>query len=276
MRADGRHQLPKPIPSSPVPNTVTLNFEGGADDIPTYSLADLRACAERGDKEFFRSHFDGKVVLIGTMLDVEDRKITSKRFATARGGRAAPRAARSRDRSSEAPKFARDSIAGVYIHATAVNNLIRGATLLEFGRIGHRFLAALARRWRRRRSHSLFGPADRRRSPRSASQPRGSRAQRSRSATALVFPLVEPIIGGVRWRSARPSATALSSPTRQAAAAAELLALSGARGDREDDGVEQAARARRRDAQRHRLFLRHRGFLHLFREDRAARSWWRR
>ncbi len=86
-----------------MPNTITLNFAGGADDIPTFSLADLRACAEKDDKDFFRRHFDGKVVLIGTVLDVEDRKITSKRFATApegaRGGalRAAarPRPARS-------------------------------------------------------------------------------------------------------------------------------------------------------------------------------------
>ena len=69
-----------------MPNTITLNFAGGADDIPTYSLADLRACAEKGDKDFFRRHFDGKVVLIGTVLDVEDRKITSKRFATAPEG----------------------------------------------------------------------------------------------------------------------------------------------------------------------------------------------
>ena len=37
-------------------------------------------------------------------------------------------------------KFARDSIAAVYIHATAVNNLLRNDGLLEFGRIG----AALA------------------------------------------------------------------------------------------------------------------------------------
>ena len=35
----------------PCPNTMTLNFEGGADDIPTYSLADLRACAERRDAD---------------------------------------------------------------------------------------------------------------------------------------------------------------------------------------------------------------------------------
>src|SRR5271169_4126000 len=69
------------IPSA-VPNTLTLNFEGGAEDIPTFSFADLRACVEKADKEFFRRHFDGKIVLIGSLLDIEDRKLTSKRFAT--------------------------------------------------------------------------------------------------------------------------------------------------------------------------------------------------
>src|SRR5262249_31596441 len=69
------------IPSR-VPNTLTLNFAGGSRDIPTYSLADLRACLEKGDQEFFRRNFNGKVVLIGVALELEDRKITSKRFAT--------------------------------------------------------------------------------------------------------------------------------------------------------------------------------------------------
>ena len=68
-------------------------FRGGADDIPTYSLADLRACAREGRRRFFRRHFGGKVVLIGTVLDVEDRKITSKRFATAPEGARAARCA---------------------------------------------------------------------------------------------------------------------------------------------------------------------------------------
>src|SRR6201997_2490886 len=39
------------IPGS-VKNTMTLNFDGGAGDVQTYSLADLRACVERDDKEF--------------------------------------------------------------------------------------------------------------------------------------------------------------------------------------------------------------------------------
>lgn len=117
-----------------VPNTLTLNFQGGADDIPTYSLADLRACAEKGDQDFFRRQFAGKTVLIGTLLDVEDRKITSKRFATAPEGAHAERCALPKPAPGQT--FNRDSIAGVYIHATAVNNLIQGNALTEFGRIG--------------------------------------------------------------------------------------------------------------------------------------------
>jgi len=113
---------------------LTLNFEGGANDIPTYSLADLYACVAKGDGDFFRRHFGGKVVLLGTVLDVEDRKITSKRFATAPEGARAQRCALPMPVASQ--KFARDSIAGVYVHATAVNNLLRNDGLTEFGRIG--------------------------------------------------------------------------------------------------------------------------------------------
>ena len=97
------------------------------------SLADLRACAEKGDKEFFRRHFDGKVVLIGTLLDVEDRKITSKRFATAPEGARAARCALPAPRPGR--QFTRESISGVYVHATAVNNLMRGDALTELGRV---------------------------------------------------------------------------------------------------------------------------------------------
>jgi hypothetical protein len=43
-----------------VPNTIALNFDGGADGIPTFSLADLRACSEKGDQEFFHRYLDGK------------------------------------------------------------------------------------------------------------------------------------------------------------------------------------------------------------------------
>ena len=139
QRSLPRAQPARPRPaksatSGAVDNTITLNFAGGADDIPTFSLADLRACVEKGDKDFFRRHFEGKVVLIGTLLDVEDRKITSKRFATAPEGARAERCALTAPAREQT--LARESISGVYVQATAVNNLLRGDALIEFGRIG--------------------------------------------------------------------------------------------------------------------------------------------
>jgi adenylate cyclase len=111
------------------PNTLTLNFEGGADDIPTYSLVDLRECLDKGETAYFRRNFADRVVLIGVVLDQEDRSLTSKRFATGieggRGERCDGKHTASRGR------FARDSIASVYIHATAVNNLLRQEPLRE-------------------------------------------------------------------------------------------------------------------------------------------------
>jgi adenylate cyclase len=123
-----------------VPNTLTLNFDGG-DDIPTYSLADLYACAAKGDAAFFHRQFDGKVVLIGTVLDVEDRLITSKRFATV------PEGARAERCASQAPpqpqRFSRDSVAGVYVQATAVANLLRGEALATTDVVEGALLCAL-------------------------------------------------------------------------------------------------------------------------------------
>jgi adenylate cyclase len=124
-----------------VPNTVTLNFEGGADDVPTYSFADLRSCAVKNDKDYFKRVFDGKVVIFGTVLDSEDRRLTSKRFATGREGARASRCA-----SEDKPvmtSFRRSSIAGIYIHATAVNNLIRRDAAVELGTAATFWIAAL-------------------------------------------------------------------------------------------------------------------------------------
>jgi class 3 adenylate cyclase len=73
-------------------------------------------------------------VLIATVLDVEDRQVTSKRFATAPENPVGPRCALPAPQPSTV--FARDSIPGVYTHATAVNNLIRGDALIELGRLG--------------------------------------------------------------------------------------------------------------------------------------------
>ncbi len=140
------------IPSA-VPNTLTLNFAGGGNDIQTFSFADLHACVGRNDADFFHREFAGKVVIFGTLLDQEDRQITSKRFATGLDGSRAPRCALPPS-APVAGQFKRSSIAGVYIHATAVNNLMGRDAVVEPGRlptamiaIAFAALAALAARW---------------------------------------------------------------------------------------------------------------------------------
>ena len=127
------------IPSA-VPNTLTLNFQGGADDVQTFSLADLRACLESNNTDFFRREFSGKTVLLGTLLDFEDRKLTSKRFTTGLDGSRAPRCALP-PAQPVAGQFKRSSIAGVYVHATAVRNLIAQDAVVEPGRLPTAFIA---------------------------------------------------------------------------------------------------------------------------------------
>ena len=124
-----------------ITGTMTLNFDAGADDIPTYSLADLSLCASKGEKDYFRREFAGKVVIIGTVLDQEDRRLTSKRFAT--GTEAARRQRCAIPARPVAGRFEHSSIAGVYIHATAVNNLIGRDAAVEMGRLPVLAIAAL-------------------------------------------------------------------------------------------------------------------------------------
>ncbi|MBF0256228.1 MAG: CHASE2 domain-containing protein, partial [Gammaproteobacteria bacterium] len=110
------------IPGS-ADNAALINFQGGAD-IPTYSLADLYACAEQGKSDYFQQHFAGKLVLLGTVLDVEDRKLTSKRLMT-EAGAGAEVAPCLLAKPEAAASYRRDSIPGVYILASAVNDFIR-------------------------------------------------------------------------------------------------------------------------------------------------------
>ena len=116
--------------------SMLLNFAGGARAIPTYSLADMFACAEAKRSDFFRRQFAGKVVFIGAVLDVEDRKITSKRLVTGPDGeRWGERCVLPVMDGLYRASLARDSIPGVYVHATAVNNLILGDALRDYGKL---------------------------------------------------------------------------------------------------------------------------------------------
>ena len=132
-------------------------------------------------------------MLIGTVLDVEDRKITSKRFATAPEGARAARCVLPTPVAGQ--KFTRNSIAGVYIHATAVNNLLRGDALTEVGRSGTGIisfaLAALTAA-----AALALGPAA------AALAYLGIAAAWTAGATvafreALALPLVQPLLAGL-------------------------------------------------------------------------------
>ena len=115
---------------------MLVNFDGGAGTIPSYSLADLTACAGRGDAAYFRKHFRDKVVLVGAVLDVEDRKLTSKRFINRPDGVNPP------ERCVLTPMpglyrrdLTRDTMPGVYIHAAAVNDMLRREPLSRAGMV---------------------------------------------------------------------------------------------------------------------------------------------
>jgi adenylate cyclase len=107
--------------------TLELNFDGGAP-FPTYSFVDVLACARAGNAALLTEAFANKIVLIGSSLNVEDRQLTSRRLIN-------PPDAAVEDRcmaQSPAPRpaFARPTLPGVLIHATAIDNLLRGEGLL--------------------------------------------------------------------------------------------------------------------------------------------------
>src|SRR3954451_17593905 len=114
-----------------VPNTLALNFRGLGRDIPTFSFADLRACVEKGDRDFFRRAFGGKVVLLGTALNFDDRKLTSMRLSGGYDGTPGPRCAQAAP--AGAAQKARSDVAGVFVHANAVRNLIERDAVTELG-----------------------------------------------------------------------------------------------------------------------------------------------
>jgi class 3 adenylate cyclase/CHASE2 domain-containing sensor protein len=131
------------IPGS-AENRMLINFRGGFGAIPSYSLADLVACAEKGAADYFRRHFAGRIVLVGTMLDVEDRKVTSKRFITGPEGPAsAERCVHPAMAGLFDERRRRDEIPGVIVHAQAIENLVRGEALRELPRWSQAALALL-------------------------------------------------------------------------------------------------------------------------------------
>ncbi|MBI2256922.1 MAG: adenylate/guanylate cyclase domain-containing protein [Proteobacteria bacterium] len=111
---------------------LLLNF-ADAKRPPIFSLADLRACAEAGDTDFFARHFADRIVLLGGVLDVEDRILTSGRFATLPDGADLGPSCRIKPDMSMFSGVARNSIPGVQIHGVALDNLLHDQGLRRIG-----------------------------------------------------------------------------------------------------------------------------------------------
>ena len=125
---------------------LLVNYDGGAPFL-TFSMADIHACAAAGNSEFFATHFKDRVVLLGTGLDVEDRLMTSRRFINHGEGHTGPRCTPEPAQSIRRIDFSRATMPGVFIHAAAIDNLLRGEVLERptgFARLGIvGFVAAL-------------------------------------------------------------------------------------------------------------------------------------
>jgi len=122
-------------------NEILINFNTQPNYIPTYSLADLYTCSQKDNNEYFKKHFDDKIVLVGAVLDTEDRRQTSMRYAQTRGGLSVPeRCVISYDATRYAETATRDQMPGVYVHAQAINNLLFGNSLKELSNLNYALL----------------------------------------------------------------------------------------------------------------------------------------
>ncbi|WP_119304626.1 adenylate/guanylate cyclase domain-containing protein [Dongia deserti] len=95
---------------------------GDVSVAPVYAMQDVHQCAVSGAMEPLANAFAGKIVLIGAEFDVEDRKSTPGRaFLESSNPKLLPCGT-----ESKAERIGRRTIPGVFIHAQAVNDLMRG------------------------------------------------------------------------------------------------------------------------------------------------------
>ena len=122
-----------------------INFNTGPADLPAYSIADLLACAEGAKRDFFERAFKDKVVIIGTALDVEDRRYGAKWLLPERSDPGQQiRCMLPGDATRFGSLIDRRTMPSVFIHAAAVNTLTKGLALDVLGPAGNFALAALS------------------------------------------------------------------------------------------------------------------------------------
>lgn len=111
-------------------NALQLDFRANPNAIPVFSLADIVACRGAGRKDYLAEVFEGRVVLIGAMLDLEDRKTTGARYLDRRDGDGfAERCVHGVMSSIYDDAVHRQTIPGVMVHARAASDMITGSSL---------------------------------------------------------------------------------------------------------------------------------------------------
>ena len=129
----------------PPADDFVINFNTEPNPIPIYSFADIWACAQAGHGDYFAEHFRGKVVLIGASLDVEDRAVPARRFVRNRfDSFDQPRCVIKAHKSRFGKIVERRSIPGLFVHAAAINTLVKDIPLVPLDRTGTFFLAGLS------------------------------------------------------------------------------------------------------------------------------------
>nr|WP_277348869.1 adenylate/guanylate cyclase domain-containing protein [Sneathiella limimaris] len=109
--------------STPIfPSGAAIKFSNNPGTIPVFSFQDLYHCQ---DKDYFANNFAGRIVVLGAILQLEDRKLAGNRFVGMRDFEGAP--TNCKGESPNIGDFARSYIPGVLLQATALQNLLDGS-----------------------------------------------------------------------------------------------------------------------------------------------------
>lgn len=113
----------------PMPSEVLVAPRRHLETLPTYALVDVLRCASQAPAAL-RPAFGGKVVLIGTTLPEEDRRVSSSRWLPAPRADGAPlHPCGLRRLAASAPDTA--SIPAVFLHAGALDAVLAGRVTRE-------------------------------------------------------------------------------------------------------------------------------------------------
>ncbi len=106
-----------------VSHEILIDYITPADNFPTYRFSDLYACLQQGDAAVFES-FRGKVVVIGTALDIEDRHVGANRLQRDKTSKILDVAC-GRGVVQTATAIYRASMPGVFVEARAVYTFLK-------------------------------------------------------------------------------------------------------------------------------------------------------